>query len=46
LQQTFVMAKAGLAQNVDQQEMANYGAREVTRRLCEIFNKALERPQR
>ena len=44
LQQTFVMAEAGLAPDVDQQEMANYGAREMTRRLCEIFNKALERP--
>ena len=46
LQQTFLMAEAGLAPQVDQQEMANYGAREMTRRLCEIFNKAMERPQR
>ena len=44
LQQTFVMAEAGLAPDVNQQEIANYGAREMTRRLCEIFNRALERP--
>ena len=46
LQQTFVMAEGGLAPQVDQREMANYGAREMTRRLCEIFDRALERPQR
>jgi len=46
LQQTFVMAKAGLAPDVDQKEMANYGAREMTRRLCEVFEKAVKRPQR
>jgi thiamine pyrophosphate-dependent acetolactate synthase large subunit-like protein len=45
LQQTFLMAEAGLAPQVDQQEMANYSAREMTRRLCEVFDRALERPQ-